>query len=978
MSKVSALARVHRIKRKQLHNRFDIFPLGQAVMLGALSALAPIVAAQEPAAESKPVSLADARDLLMQGSYEAAMEAFQNLSGDPQHAVQAGLGLAKCRLQIGQYDEAVAGLKTLNAETSAEWHVLLAELLARVGKYDDAQAHLQALIKIDERHAKARLQLGRLQEMLGRRDEAIETYRWFDRQLVERPDLPKDAAWITNAALGFYRYSVLTGTDAARRTQHVLSEMLQPAYTRLDRGYWPARIAAGDLLREKFNNDAEDGSVSDYFASLKINPNLCEAQVGLGEVALDGWQFEEVERRVEAALKVNPNFAPAHHLLAKKLILERRYEQAREACERATKINANDLIALSLSAAAAACRYDQAGVEQMRTRVTAINPRCALFHRTLGDAYSGIRQYAASEREYLQAIELDGSDANARTELGMMYMQWGPEDKARDALDAAWALDPYNDRTKFTLELLDRLHKFASHETAHFVVKYDAERDPGLGEYVASYLEPIYESVTSDFQTPLTEKTIIEIFPSSRAFAVRITGKPWIHTVGASTGRIIALSSPRDSAELMGRYNLAQVLKHEFTHTVTLAATENRIPHWFTEGLAVYQEDAARPFIWAELLADAIRRDRLFTLESIDWGFMRPRRPSDRQMAYAQSEWMVEYIVERFGYDMIQTMINRFRAGKTQAEVFTGSLSVEPAQFDRDFRDWARAQAAKWSCAFDLSAPGNIEELREAASKEGASATALGRLARAELDEEEDERALAAARKALTLDENEPNGLNVLTQILMTRAQEEKSESGKREYEDEAQPLLERLIRIDPDQWRGRKHLAEIMLRRKDWDRAAEELKRLQRLCPMDPTSWGGLAGIYLQRGEEDAALPQLLELASIQQNDDTIPGKIASIVRRRGELREAQHWLRQALSINPSGIDLHRDLGDVSMQIGDLEAALREYKALTVLQPTNVKNFEAAAMAAQKLGAIDQAQALARQAFKLDPQTQVRSMLPE
>ena len=101
-------------------------------------------------------------------------------------------------------------------------------------------------------------------------------------------------------------------------------------------------------------------------------------------------------------------------------------------------------------------------------------------------------------------------------------------------------------------------------------------------------------------------------------------------------------------------------------------------------------------------------------------------------------------------------------------------------------------------------------------------------------------------------------------------------------------------------------------------------------------------------------------------------------IFRRRGELREAQYWYRQALSIDPSSIDLHQALGEVSMQAGDTEAALREYKTLTELQPTNAKHFEAAALAAHKLGATQQAKALAREAIKLDPQSQVRSLVPE
>ena len=124
-------------------------------------------------------------------------------------------------------------------------------------------------------------------------------------------------------------------------------------------------------------------------------------------------------------------------------------------CQRALEINNNDVVALSLSAAAGACRNDAADVARLAERVAAINPRCALFPRILGDSLAGIRQYAASEREYVKAIQLDPTDANARTELGMMYMQWGREQEAGEALEGAWALDPFNERTKFTLDLLD-------------------------------------------------------------------------------------------------------------------------------------------------------------------------------------------------------------------------------------------------------------------------------------------------------------------------------------------------------------------------------------------------------------------------------------------------------------------------------------------------------------------------------------------
>lgn len=919
-------------------------------------------------------TLAEARDLLVTGAYAPAMAAYRQLAGEAGKKLAATIGLAECQLQTGDYAQAISSLTQIDGGDSVRWHDVLAELYRRVGRYEKTIEHARAAIKLSEENATAKLLLAETLERLGRRDEALTAYRWFDEQLVARRELPHDAEWITATAQGFLRYSVLTQTNVARRTQHALNEMLQQAYTRVDRTYWPARIAAADLLREKYNNDEVDGSVSDYEAALRINENLPQAYVGLGEVALEGWRFEKVEELAARAMQINPNYAPALHLVAKKLLLERRYEQAAVTAQNALKVNPNDLTALALCAAAHACRYDEEEVKALSDRVAEINPRCALLHRTLGDALSGIRQYAASEREYLEAIALEETEANAHTELGMMYMQWGEEKKARDVLDRAWALDPFNERTKFTLELLEMLEGFDHIETEHFVIKYDARKDPGMGEFIADYMEGIYGQVTGDYNTALGESTIVELFPTRRAFGVRITGKPWIHTIGASTGRVIALASPNDVAA-GGPYDLSRVLRHEFTHTVTLAATRNRIPHWLTEGLAVYQEDAPRSYMWCQLLADAIRRDRLFTLESIDWGFIRPKRPTDRQMAYAQSEWMCEYIVQRFGYETINAMIGRLREGTTLAEVLERQLQLSPDEFDASFRQWAEKQAADW--CFDLTPPDDADALQKRVEESPDDPDVRARLAKAWFDAGDFKRALSSARKALELDDGHNTALEVLGRVLASYAESEADEVTRRRYEEEAIGALEQVLEVDPDGWIAPKHLAAIALRRDELDRAVEMLKRLQRACPVDPDSWRGLAGVYLQRGEEDLALPQLLELARIEGNDPQVRAKIAGIFKRRGRLHEALFWLRTAVYIDPFSEQLHRALGDTSMQANDTAGALRAYTMLTRLAPDNARYFESAAFAAHKLGKEADARRFAAQAVKLDPKSSARVLIP-
>jgi len=933
--------------------------------------------ARAPAADVKPDhrwSLPEANDLLLEGKYAEARSAFEALIKEGKHAERASLALARVRLTVGEYEEAITELERLNAEKNVDWHVLLARALLIKGEYSRAMELLTKAIDLKPKAAGARRMLGETLELLGRRDEAIATYRWFDEQLTLQDGFPRDAAWITDAAVGFLRYSMMTQTNVADRTRHVLTEMLQQAYERVDRSYWPARIVAADLLRARYNNDEADGSVSDYQAALRLNPKLPEAFVGLGEVLLEIWNFEEVEKHAEKALAVNPRYAPAFHLLARKFITERRYAQSLEASQKALDINERDVVALALSAAASACRYDADAVQGFTSRVEAINPKSAIFYHILGNALSGVRQYADSEAALLKAIEYEPTDPNSRNALGLMYMQWGLEDKARDTLDAAWTLDPFNKRTKFTLDLLESLNKFARYETQHFTIRHDPVKDPGLGRYMGEFLEEIHAAVIADYNLVLPQKTKIEVYPTQRAFAVRITGEPWIHTVGACTGFVIAMASPRKAPDLSGRYNFARVLKHEYTHTVTLAATQNRIPHWFTEGLAVLQEDTPRSFGWSELLADAIRRGELFTLESIDWGFMRPKRPMDRQMAYAQSEWMCEYIVERFGYDKLIAMLERYRAGKTQAAVFEELLGIPTTEFDRDFSIWARKGAESW--CFDLSPLENVEALRKSAEADDASAEMLGRLAKAELEVDEFENALSAARKAQEKDENEPRSLEVIGSVLAMTAQQASSPEDRKKYEDEALSRLDRLIAVSPNHWRAHKYRAEILIRRDEHEAALLSLEAVQRICPLEPVSWRGIAGLYLQRKEYDRALNQLLELARSEDQDPDVATQIAEIYMRQDRPADAAHWYREALCIDPFDVNLHRKLAEVAEALGDEKVALREYAMLTALVPEQVKYFERAAFAARELGRQDDVKHFANGAVKLNADSTAKSLL--
>ncbi len=878
-------------------------------------------------------ALQQARGLFLEGHYDAAVDACRRAADSPATRAAAQVLWADIDGQRGRYREAIDRLRTADppAEESPDWAAALAAHLAEVGEYDEAVRLCRQALERFADHARARELLGRVYETLGRRREAMEVYRPFDELLRER--LPDDAPDLTWVGRGFYRYSVLSRHENLKeRCKYVLQEVYQEAFDFVDARYWPARLAAAELLLEKH---ALDEAAEDFRRVLRTNSRAAAAHVGLACVALERWDFEQAERRCRRALESNPSCVAARVALARTRMLERRYEDAAESARKALEVNPRSVPALSVLAAAlrrsGRTEESAAALRQIETFARG----SAVPDHELGVWLSAARQYSEAEEHFRRAIERDPTWSEPRTQLGLMYMQSGDERWARIALEASWNLDSFNQETHDVLLLLDDLDRFARHETDHFVLRFDPQRDAVIAPYLADHLEKLHPEITGRFRADPPRKTIVEVFPQHARFSVRISGRPWIHTVGACTGPVIALDAPRSGAA-PSPFNWAQVLRHEYAHTVTLAATENRIPHWLTEGLAVWCETAPRPWNWCLLLADAVRRDRLFTLRTIDWGFMRPRRPDDRTLAYAQSEWMVEFIVERWGDDAVHALLAAFRQRKTQDEAFRSALEVSPAEFGNRFRDWARKQAEAWRLPLDPLPDENT--IRATLLLRPRDAALLSQRAEWRLLEGDPSDALKFAQSALEHDPDQRRALRVLTSILLARADSEQDETRRAALFHQAEKPIRRFAARAPDEPDAVAVLARLEQFRENWPEAAAAWVRYQSLRPDDPDSYRRLGGIHLVRNEDEKALTQLEECFRRDEQNVAVARRIAGIHAERRDAARAAEWLERALEVDPYDAKVHRTLGTLYEELGRLELAEREYRALATLRPDSAE----------------------------------------
>lgn len=981
----------------------------------------------EPAEDSpaggsttRPVnSLRAARKLALAGEYPAAIAMYEALGGNPRLHLRAACGRAEIDIQIGDYQAGLTrllGIEEIGGK-SAAWHATVAAFREEMGDYDSAIGHNKKAIAADEENLRARYQLGRVLETVGRVDQAIDAYRYFNDRMAGEA-LSERADDLTYLGLGFLRFSALSRhRDIVRRTRHVLTEVFQEAMEFVDADYWPARLASAELLLAKHNlGEARQ----DFEAILKLNPNVAAVHVGLGRIALEEWNFEEVDKCVAHALKMNSSSVVARLLEADCRMTERKYEDAIVAADHALATNPNSIDALGVKAAAQTRLGNEVGAGATIAAAQRISAKAGALHNALGTWLAAGRQYGEAEAHFKKAIEFAPWWASPRTSLGQVYMDTGEETLARRTLEASFALDSFDSHTHNVLELLDVIDRFDQLETEHFIIKFDKQRgdraaaDGVIAPYVSEYLEGIHAEICRDFGVspditegddalsqpdraesdspwPLGKKTIIELFPDHMGFSVRVTGRPFIATVGACSGRVIAMVAPRGMAPF-GRFNWATVLRHEFTHTVTLAATQNRIPHWMTEGLAVFEETAPRSWGTKELLCRAARmgqRDEvsagggLFTLKSIDWGFMRPRRPDDRQLAYMQSEWMFEYIVERHGTPAIGKFLKAFRMGRNQAEAFREVLGIETTAFDAEFAQWTKLQVGSWGLS---TAPlrdveeirGELEMLREGGerreeggeerrgeemdegTKRRVEAALWGEYAEAQLFDGEYEQAETSARRGLEVYRESARALEILCRVLIGRMLSEKDEGRRNEFVNEVDPYLRTLIRVEPECGVAMKYLGFVEQAWSQWKEATGWLLKYQGRYPDDPDSYRRLAGIYLHLGDTDAALGQLERLFLLSEDEPAVARQVAEIYMQRageaaGEARglseKAATWYRRALEVDPYDGEVHAGLGSALLGAGRAEEAVREFEVVCGMWPEKGVGYAGLARAYEALG---------------------------
>ena len=695
-------------------------------------------------------------------------------------------------------------------------------------------------------------------------------------------------------------------------------------------------LEEGLLLVDRHNRAQ---GVPALWQALSLDPRSSRTWFALGQVALNNFDFDSAARAADRLRLLNPTHPLADLLDSERALLTDDPERADAILDGLLAREPNMPQALALRAAVAGRRWNPELARQRLAEFDEKFPASALAYATLGRTLSLNRQYEWGQRALEEAIRREPMWSEPRGELGYLFMQAGRDDDAVATLKAAAELDPFDTRSSFGLWLMDELSKWKEIDSPHFRIRVKPGIDEVVAELMPAALESMYADVTKRFAHEPAGKTTIEVLPDHEFFAVRITGMPGIHTMAAATGPVIALEVPMEGnpKKHLGLFDWLQVLRHEYTHTVTLSQTQNRIPHWLTEALAVSMETKPRTFETCQMLARALANGKLFTLDKIKWAFVRPESPQDRPLAYAQGCWMVEYLQGKWGADSVPKLLEKYKQGLDESHAFQETVGVSGDEFYAGFIAWATDQVKQWGLAPEPS----LEKLSDTIRAKDPQLQLATRQA-------EQER-LDALATFLAKQVGEPSQI---AQTVLVAARWPKVKKPAVDLTDE---IIDQWLVEYPDQ----PDLLELKLRRRLKEQpevdgiATTLLDAYAKARPVDPYPHRVYARGNLNSGDQQAAITHLKALDLLEEQDPSYALELARLYRLQNNLTGARASVEKAARINPFDAATREFAATLAIEDGDLQRARLHLAALTKLEPDQKRH----ALRLEKLDAMIAAQ---------------------
>lgn len=622
------------------------------------------------------------------------------------------------------------------------------------------------------------------------------------------------------------------------------------------------RVRWGRLFLERFN-PAEAAKLFDE--ALAIKKDHPGALMGLAMVAAEGFEAKAVEY-AEQALAADPKLTEARLLLARLALEDSDPKKAAEEADKALALAPQALDAMAIHAVIDWLE-DKSDTPWIG-RILALDPHYGEAYALGARFFVLNRRYEEGIRFYRKAIEIEPDLWSAHSQLGINLMRLGFEDEAKAQLDDCYEHHYRDAATVNTLTLLDSYKNFVTYREGNTILKLHKKEAELLRPYFESEMKRALATYEKKYGLKLDKPVQVEVYPDHEDFAVRTMGLPGLGALGVTFGYVVAMDSP--SGRKAGTFHWATTMWHELSHVYVLTATQHRVPRWFTEGMAVYEETAASPE-WGDRIdpqvIHALKNKKLLPVAELDRGFVHPTYPSQVVVSYFQAGRICGFIAQEWDYAKLLAMMHDFATSATTAEVIEKELGMKPEEFDKKFLAVLNAETKTTVEGFDdwrkglkeVAALSKAGDFHQVIDKSDAIRNIYPDYVEAgNLYEFRSDAYLALNNKKAAIDELEryakiggrsPETLKKLATLLV--------EAGR---PTDAAAALDRLNYIDPIDEDLHHRLGDLWFAQNNIDGAIREYQAVLAGKPIDPaTAHFNLARAYRRAGRPENARDEVL-----------------------------------------------------------------------------------------------------------------------
>lgn len=200
-----------------------------------------------------------------------------------------------------------------------------------------------------------------------------------------------------------------------------------------------------------------------------------------------------------------------------------------------------------------------------------------------------------------------------------------------------------------------------------------------FGRLAADVSYNAIRQISSDLNVPRTPDSRVDVYIYSDVTDLRAAlgagGLDWVGGHADPAAGVVLVAVPEMDAA-RARIEFGRVLPHEITHFMLyqrLGERYERVPTWLNEGLASRYEER-RNVVYLQALDQAASTQTLLAFDELCNGF--PTSAERGLLAYAQSESLVLYIIERWGIGSINDLLDAYNDGASCTAGVSNTLGL--------------------------------------------------------------------------------------------------------------------------------------------------------------------------------------------------------------------------------------------------------------------------------------------------------------